>query len=298
MPRGRNKLELARKRTRNVSRPSSSFVDQLRAAGLRARLVANQPTSIRSYRHIRATLAEEQEFADMEFGFGSRFLRWLIALLLLPVCLITTHTLVSLFSHEALHQSFWRSEEFLFFAIGATLMIAVLCLGVMRRVFLYLYVLGHEFTHACFVFLYKGSVLDMKVSTQGGYIATNKSNILISLSPYIIPIWCAPGIACFGFLSWTITLPWYADALLYCWIGLSWSFHLWWTVWMIPRDQPDLKENDTFFSLVFIYLSNILVLLVMLCLASRSLTFGTFFAAWWVHAEQFIRYCMSWISRW
>ncbi len=297
MPRRRNKLELPQKRTRNVSRPNSSFVDQLRAAGLRARLVANQPTSSRSYRHIRATLAESQEFDEMELGLGSRFLRWIIALLLLPVCLITTYTFVTILSHEELHQSFWRSEEFLFFGIGGALMIGLLSLGVCRRSLLYLYVLGHEFTHACFVFLHRGKVMDMKISAHGGYIATNKSNILISLSPYFIPIWCVPGVAIYGFLSWSITLPWYSNMLLYAWIGISWSFHLWWTMWMIPRDQPDLKENDTFFSLVFIYLANIIVLLAMLCMASGTFLIGAFFAAWWIHAEQFARFCVTLLSR-
>ncbi|MFY7818880.1 MAG: hypothetical protein ACOVRB_11010 [Akkermansiaceae bacterium] len=297
MSRRRNKLELPRKRTRNVSRPTSSFVDQLRAAGFRARLVANQPTNSRSFRHIKATLAQQQEFAEMELGLGSRLIRWLIALVLLPVCLITTYTFVTVLSHEELHQSFWRSEKFLFFGIGSAVMIALLSMGFFRRAFLYLYVLGHEFTHACFVFLYRGQVTDIKVSPEGGYIATNKSNILISLSPYFVPIWCITGIAIYGFLSWSISLPWYSNMLLYSWIGLSWSFHLWWTIWMIPRDQPDLKENDTFFSLVFIYLSNIFVLLTMICIASGTFLIGAFFAAWWIHAEELVRFCISLSSR-
>lgn len=294
----RKKLEIPRKRSRNVSRPSSTFVDQIRAAGMRARLVANQPTGSRQYRHIQATLAQEQDFAEMELGIFMRLLRWLVALLLIPVCLISTYTLVCQFSHEAVHQSFWRSKEFLFFGMGAALMVALFCLGVARRTFLLLYVLGHELTHAFFIIFHLGKIMDMQVSPEGGFIATNKSNILISLSPYFFPFWSVTGISVYGIFSLCTTIPWYADAVLYAWIGISWSFHLWWTVWMIPRDQPDLKENDTFFSLVFIYLSNILVLSMMLCAASRSLTFGAFFASWWVNAEEFLRVCMVWMSRW
>ena len=40
-----------------------------------------------------------------------------------------------------------------------------------------------------------------------------------------------------------------------------------WTLWMIPRDQPDLRENGTFLSLVIIYLANLLLLVVLLCAA-------------------------------
>ena len=36
---------------------------------------------------------------------------------------------------------------------------------------------------------------------------------------------------------------------------------------MIPQDQPDLQENGTFFSLVFILLANVLVLALLFCLA-------------------------------
>ena len=43
---------------------------------------------------------------------------------------------------------------------------------------------------------------------------------------------------------------------MYFLLGGGWLFHLLWTIWMIPQDQPDLQENGTFFSLVFIVLAN------------------------------------------
>ena len=43
-----------------------------------------------------------------------------------------------------------------------------------------------------------------------------------------------------------------------------------WTLWMIPRDQPDLKENGTFLSLVVIYLANVLLLVALLCAAEDA----------------------------
>ena len=53
-------------------------------------------------------------------------------------------------------------------------------------------------------------------------------------------------------------------------MGVTWTFHMVWTLWMIPRDQPDLKENGTFLSLVVIYLANLLVLVGLLCVAAES----------------------------
>jgi hypothetical protein len=52
---------------------------------------------------------------------------------------------------------------------------------------------------------------------------------------------------------------------------------------MLPRDQPDLKENGTFLSLVVIYLANILVLVGLLCVAAESP---------WQHTREF---AMEWV---
>jgi hypothetical protein len=45
---------------------------------------------------------------------------------------------------------------------------------------------------------------------------------------------------------------------------------------MIPKNQTDLSDQGTFFSLVVIYLMNLLLLSVMLILASRQITFTDF----------------------
>jgi hypothetical protein len=45
---------------------------------------------------------------------------------------------------------------------------------------------------------------------------------------------------------------------------------------MIPKNQTDLTDHGTFFSLVVIYLMNLLLLSVMLVLASPQITFAGF----------------------
>lgn len=77
-------------------------------------------------------------------------------------------------------------------------------------------------------------------------------------------------VAIFMFLRHTTGLPPYADKVLFAATGVTWTFHFVWTLWMIPRDQPDLKENGTFFSLAVIYLANLLVMALLFCLASDS----------------------------
>jgi hypothetical protein len=70
---------------------------------------------------------------------------------------------------------------------------------------------------------------------------------------------------------------------------------------MIPKNQTDLSDQGTFFSLVIIYLMNLLLLSVMLILASRHITFAGFgadlltnlgnFSTWLVDVfQQFARH--------
>jgi hypothetical protein len=88
--------------------------------------------------------------------------------------------------------------------------------------------------------------------------------------------------------------------LLYAAIGITWAFHFTFTVSMIGKNQSDLSDHGTFFSLVVIYLMNLLLLSVMLVLASRQITFAEFgsdlltniarFSGWLNDvADQFVR---------
>jgi hypothetical protein len=191
-------------------------------------------------------------------------------LVLLPLCWVTTWTLLSRFSEATLNQEFWKTAEFWYFAMGALVMTGWFWSGLLQSFFLYVYVLGHELTHAVFVVLYRGKVTDFHVSAEGGYITTNKSNWVIALSPYFVPFWSVVCATIYAILRYAVGLPPEWDRLLYAVMGVTWTFHLIWTLWMIPRDQPDLKENGTFLSLVIIYFANVLVLAGLLCLAARS----------------------------
>src|SRR5690606_403472 len=130
--------------------------------------------------------------------------------------------------------------------------------------FLYLYVLGHELTHALFVVLFRGKVTDFHVSTEGGYITTNKTNLMIALSPYFVPFWSVVAALLFVAARHGFGLSGVWDKFFYAVVGLTWTFHMVWTLWMIPRDQPDLKENGTFLSLVVIFLANLLIVVALM----------------------------------
>lgn len=273
--------------TANQRRERPAFFEAVKTANRRAHEHANQRTGKRGMRSVRAAIdstAPVSEYFDP--GLAKRMLRWIGGLLLLPLCWVTAWTFLQQFSRITVEDGFWRSAEFWYFALGALLMVGWFVSRLFQPFFLYLYVLGHELTHALFVYLFRGRVTGFHVSTSGGYITTNKTNLMIALSPYFVPLWSVAAAVCFAGLRLFFQLsgPW--DLALYGVLGLTWTFHIIWTLWMLPRDQPDLRENGTFFSLVIIFFGNLLVLIGLMCVASEAPweSFKSFGKEWLRHA--------------
>jgi hypothetical protein len=66
---------------------------------------------------------------------------------------------------------------------------------------------------------------------------------------------------------------------------------------MIPKNQTDLSDQGTFFSLVVIYLMNVLLLSVMLILASPQITFAGFGADLLTNLGIFARWILDLFQR-
>jgi len=165
--------------------------------------------------------------------------------------------------------------------------------------FLYLYVFGHELTHAAFVKLYGGKVLEIEWGADGGYVTTDKSNWVISLSPYFVPFWSVVTVILYVVASFFWEIPPAGILVFYATMGATWTFHLAWTLWMIPRDQPDLSDNGTFLSLVLIYFGNLVVLIGLLCFSSASplLSLREFGYSWFATAMTWGDTTWRWIDR-
>ena len=80
------------------------------------------------------------------------------------------------------------------------------------------------------------------------------------------------------------------DAALACLLGYTWGLHLTFTLWMVTRDQPDLKQNGTFFSLVFIYFINLVLILGLFVLASPGVAVGDLMEVWLDHLRALARW--------
>jgi hypothetical protein len=211
----------------------------------------------------------------------------IIALFLLPVAGLLTQTFFGAFSRVTVEHAFWATDEFWFFALGAVLWSlwffgSIWSLGEPRP--LRLYVFGHELTHAIWVWIWGGEVKAFEVSRAGGSIITNKHNVWIALSPYFYPIYTLAILMAYGAVSffydvagaratflWLNPLQW-----MFLGLGITWAFHMSFTCWMIPKGQSDLTAHGTFFSLVFIYLMNVLVMTVFLITAAPEITWFDF----------------------
>ena len=273
-------------RRRQSPRPARTHLgDLLRSAHENSRRrVSRGRRSTATLTRFSAGAAAADELEDLRLP--ARLVRWGLALLLLPLCFVTSLTLFQTVSDPDFFGPFWRSSQFWYFSAGVIITAAWFFAGVCRDRLLYLYVLGHELTHALFVYLSFGKVAEIKVTTEGGYIVTNKSNVLIALSPYFVPFWTAVLFVVIGAVSLLSDVDPIGRGLFFS-VGLTWGFHLLWTLWMIPRDQPDLRENDTLFSLVVIYLANIGVVTTLICLATDRVTFSGFAETWLTNGELF-----------
>lgn len=184
---------------------------------------------------------------------SSRLLRIGIALLLLPLLAAAGWVLLDL-SRLLWTGHAWGNPWFWALGGGMAVWIAVY-LSLPRPV--WVYVLGHELTHALAVYLHGGEVYRFHVSKRGGHIISDKNNWIISLAPYFLPLYSMIWIALWWSVNFYYPLGKFAW-LLYGGIGLTWGFHLTFTFSMIRDGQSDLTSQGVFFSLVVILLLNFL----------------------------------------
>ena len=202
----------------------------------------------------------------------TRWVKFIVALFLIPICAVLSQTFFTVFARATVAQRLWAAEEFWFFSLGVVLWL-IAFFGLPRPILLYVF--GHELTHALWVYLMGGRVSRFRVGRDGGHIMTDRNNFWIALAPYFFPLYSLITIALYGLLSLFFNMQPYGR-LLYALIGVTWAFHFTFTCWMILKNQSDLADQGTFFSLVVIYLLNLVVLSIMLVVASPEISFVGF----------------------
>jgi hypothetical protein len=115
-----------------------------------------------------------------------KLLKLLLGLALLPLVAGEVWTLIDL-AWAASQGGHWRDAGWAI-ALGAGVVTWLVVYLFMPRT-MWLYVLGHEFTHALAAMLAGGKISSFQVSAKGGHVITDRVNWWITLAPYFVPLY-------------------------------------------------------------------------------------------------------------
>jgi hypothetical protein len=191
----------------------------------------------------------------------------LVALLLLPLCAGVGRAVLEIASRLEFNEM-----------VMAPLLAGVLCMGLLYFWLpkpIWVYVLGHEFTHAIATVLCGGRVKGMKVGSEGGHVYVTRDNFFVALAPYFIPIYAIMVFVIFALgrqiLDWESTAVW---AAFFWALGLSYSFHILLTWNILHTRQTDITSQGYVFSAVIIFLGNALVVVLGMNIVSSDIGLG------------------------
>ena len=159
---------------------------------------------------------------------------------------------------------------------------------------MWIYVCGHELTHALWTLLFGGKVKKLKVSSSGGHVVVTKSNFLVVLAPYFFPLYAALVVLVFllGNLiwDWRPWLVWFHLAL-----GAAYAFHLTLTWHVLQTEQSDITSQGWLFSGVIIFLGNAGLLLAGVPLITQKAGLGPAFGWWWTDFLALLHWLRAWL---
>lgn len=206
-----------------------------------------------------------------------KWIKFILAVLLLPLCAGAAMALWRVLLASGKADTIWVAA-----LAGAACWLVVFLLLPKP---MWIYVLGHELTHALWTWLFGGEVKRMKVTSKGGHVIVTKTNFLIALAPYFFPLYAAMVVAVFvaGHLIWNWQgfMPWFHLLL-----GFTYAFHLTLTFCVLQTRQTDVTEHGYLFSAVIIFLGNVGLLLVGLPLLTAKV--GTLLALHWCGEETLV----------
>lgn len=193
-----------------------------------------------------------------------RILRFIISLLLLPVCVIVT---ISFYNGVFAIKDI--SESGVYFILGA-LLYSMIHLLLFRLDFLYVF--GHEGMHALATFCSGGKASNMKVSSKEGSVKTTTPNFFVMLAPYIAPVYTVIIAIGYFILSFFIDNTKYSGIFIFL-IGFTLMFHLAYTAESMKEKQSDLIKAGYFSSISFIYIVNLVIVFLIISLFFRDVSF-------------------------
>ena len=198
----------------------------------------------------------------------ANFLRMLLGLALLPACWGTARSLVDAIVAATGAEGAFGVESLSLLGGIAAFALSWAALPHPVRT----YVLVHELTHAVWGLLFGAVPSSLQVGERGGSVRLTKTNMLITLAPYFFPFYTfvviVAALVTFAFVRPLPLLP-----LWMFMIGFTWAFHVLFTIETLTERQPDVKIYGRIFSWTFIFIANVLLVLVFLA-ATTPVTFA------------------------
>ena len=152
----------------------------------------------------------------------------------------------------------------------------------------WMYVMGHELTHALAAWTSGGSVFAIHVAEEGGHVDLSHTSAFVALAPYCVPFHALLVVAGYRVLLW-LKPEAQAETVFLLLMGGALAFHAlmtWETLTQVK--QPDLDAaGGALFSFALIGAVNGLVVLLLLkALFPESVAFGAAvkaagLGAWW-----------------
>ena len=198
-----------------------------------------------------------------------KWIKFIIAVLLLPVCAGAARALWLVLRASGNADTTWVP------LLGGAACWSVIFFLMPKP--MWIYVFGHELTHALWTWLFGGEVKKMKVTSKGGHVLISKTNFLIALAPYFFPLYVVLVIGGFalGRLIWGWPLVWFHLLL-----GVAYAFHVTLTGHVLRTRQSDITNQGYLFSAVVIFLGNVCVLLFGIPLLTRRPELLKIFSLW------------------
>lgn len=215
-----------------------------------------------------------------------KWCKLIVAILLLPLCAGAAWALGQVLQASGQADTLW-------IALGG----GALC---WLTVYLFLpkpmwiYVFGHELTHALWTWACGGKIKKFKVSSTGGHVVVTKDNFIIALAPYFFPLYAV-----------LVALTYAAGSRIWNWspyvagfhllLGAAYTFHVTLTWHILKGSQTDITDHGYLFSMVIIFLGNVAVLLLTVPLLASRVSVLAALRWWAADTAQTVLWLRNWL---
>jgi hypothetical protein len=193
-----------------------------------------------------------------------KILKLLVGISLMPVVVFAVG---NFFKEIAAIPLLSAAQAMFLYGIGAYLAV---------HIFIYkpdfLYVLGHESTHAITSKLFGGRIFNFKVSSKGGSVKTDKQNTAIALTPYMFPFYTILFSLIYAALGMLGDVRPYTGHFVFI-LGASMALHLVQTAEFLRQKQTDVVKSGYVFSMPLIILVNLAVTAAILSFLFTEFSF-------------------------